>query len=174
MSVSERGGRDWGAIARAVGGNRTAWHCFREHARAKQSQRKRQKWSAQEDELLRRAVLIFGGNASSRETSTSTSTAKRTSFVVASAEMQWDEIAVWYNAELMRSTDATVRASSIARQRGRQQCYTRWSKSLDPEVQKVTYLLTCATLHTSLNFLTSCVYFCSSYVLTNDAPTLLF
>jgi hypothetical protein len=48
-----------------VGGSRTAWHCFREHARAKQSQRKRQKWSAQEDELLRRAVLIFGGKRSS-------------------------------------------------------------------------------------------------------------
>ena len=110
--AAERGGRGWEAIARAVGGGHTPWECFSAHARAALKKRPKRKWSAEEDDILRRAVLLFADVRSAAE--------RRADGV----HVAWDEVAVWLNAERA----ARGAPDAVAMRRNGQQCFTRWSK----------------------------------------------
>ncbi|KAJ2394809.1 hypothetical protein GGI05_001866 [Coemansia sp. RSA 2603] len=58
--ADEHGGRDWVAIAKALGTQRTAAQCFQVFQRKLNADMSRSKWTAEEDRVLTEAVMAYG------------------------------------------------------------------------------------------------------------------
>ncbi|KAJ1880831.1 hypothetical protein LPJ66_011427, partial [Kickxella alabastrina] len=59
-AVAEHGGRDWVAIAKVLGTQRTAAQCFQVFQRKLNADMSRSKWSPEEDRVLTEAVMAYG------------------------------------------------------------------------------------------------------------------
>ncbi|KAJ2849165.1 hypothetical protein IWW36_002818 [Coemansia brasiliensis] len=58
--VQQHGGRDWVAIAKALGTQRTAAQCFQVYQRKLNPDMSRSKWTPEEDRVLTEAVMTYG------------------------------------------------------------------------------------------------------------------